>query len=77
MADETVLMNQAAKEKNLAQLLTLNSSAKLLFEELSGKDFCLEDAAKILMEVYHIPHEQALGGAEVWIESMKQYSVIE
>ena len=77
IADETVLINQSEKQTNLARLLTLNASAKLLFERLSGREFILKDVADILIEVYSISMDEALNGAETWIESMKKYHVIE
>lgn len=76
-ADESVLINQANKQRNLAELLTLNSSARLLFDRLSRQEFAFEDVIRILMETYSISIEEASNGAEIWIESMKKHHVIE
>ena len=77
IADETVLINQTTEQRDFAHLLTLNSSAKLLFEKLSGKEFTQDDASNVLREAYGISEEKAWTGAKIWVKLMEEYKVIE
>ncbi|MBR4844792.1 MAG: PqqD family protein [Bacteroidaceae bacterium] len=77
IAGETIVVNQGMTNVNMTRIISLNSSARLLYEGLTGKEFSLEDAADILVETYGIGKEQALKDAKVWVESLQQCGVIE
>jgi len=77
IAGETIVVSQGKTNVNMTRIISLNASAKLLYERLSDKDFNIEDAARILAETYGISDEQALKDASAWIESLKKCSVIE
>lgn len=76
VAGETIVVNQGITGADLTRIISLNASARLLWEQLSGKDFSLEDAAKVLENTYGIDHEQAMTDAATWIESLKSCNVI-
>jgi hypothetical protein len=44
---------------------------------MSGKDFLLEDAAMVLVEIYGIDKKQALADAGKWVETLVKCGVIE
>ena len=77
VAGETIVVNQGTTGVDMTRIISLNASAKLLYEELQGKDFAVEDAAKILKDTYGIGHEQAMTDAAKWVESLRGCKVIE
>lgn len=77
VAGETIIVNQGTTGMDMTRIISLNSSAKMLYEHLLEKDFSVEDAANVLEEVYGIPHERAMNDANKWIEALKGCNVIE
>lgn len=77
IAGETIVVNQGVAGTDMTRIISLNTSARLLYEQLSGKEFTLEDAAKVLEDTYGIGHEQALADAEKWVKSLHNCNVIE
>lgn len=77
VAGETIVVNQGTTGVDMTRIISLNASAKLLYEELQGKDFAVEDAARILEKTYGIGHEQAMTDAAKWVESLRGCKVIE
>lgn len=76
IAGENVVINQGITEANLTSIISLNSSAKLLWEELTNQEFDLEQAAQVLVKTYAIDHEQALKDADNWIQALKKCNII-
>lgn len=56
---------------DLTRIISLNKSARRLYEQLSDKEFTLEDTAKVLTDTYGIDGQQALKDATVWVEALK------
>lgn len=77
IAGETIVVNQGVAGTDMTRIISLNASARLLYEQLSGKEFTLEDAAKVLEDTYGIGHEQALADADKWVKSLRNCNVIE
>ena len=77
IAGETIVVNQGKTGTDMTRIISLNASAKLLYEQLVGKEFALEDAAKVLVDTYSIGKEQALADAEKWVEALRKCGVIE
>ncbi len=77
VAGETIVVNQGVTGINMTRIISLNSSARLLYEHLYGKEFTMEDAAKFLSDTYGISDEQSLHDAELWVNSLKKCAVIE
>lgn len=77
IAGETIVVNQGVANVDTTRIISLNASARLLYQALTGKDFTLEDAAKVLTETYGICEEQALKDAKMWVEPLEQCGVIE
>lgn len=77
IAGETIVVNQGVTGTNMTRIISLNSSAKWLYEHLCGKEFTLEDAANFLSATYGISDEQSLSDAEFWVNSLKKCAVIE
>ena len=77
VAGETIVVNQGTTGMDMTRIISLNASAKLLYESLSEKVFTLEDAAAVLVSTYGISQEQALKDAQVWVEALQKCKVIE
>lgn len=77
IAGETIVVNQGLTGTDLTRIISLNASAKMLYEKLAGQEFSLEDAADVLVQTYGIGREQALKDADVWAESLKKCKIIE
>ena len=76
IAGETIVVNQGTTGTDMTRIISLNASAKLLYEQLLGKEFTLEDAAKVLVDTYAIDSEQALKDAEKWADALRKCGVI-
>ena len=77
VAGETIIVNQGVVGVDMTRIISLNSSAKLLFQELAGKEFELEDAAQVLIDHYGIAMEQALTDAAKWVDGLKSCGILE
>ena len=77
IAGETIVVNQGTTGMDMTRIISLNASAKLLYESLTEKEFTTEDAARILTTTYGIGHEQALKDAQGWVGSLRKCKVIE
>ena len=62
--------------ETITRIISLNTSARLLWNELSDKDFLIEDAAEILMEHYSVSEETAKKDATVWVDALKKCGII-
>ena len=76
IAGETIIVNQGTPDADLTRILSLNASARLLWEELSGKDFPAEEVSRLLADTYHIPMQQAQQDAARWITALKECNII-
>lgn len=76
VAGETIVVNQGVTATNLTRIISLNASARMLWEALQGKDFECKDAADLLVVQYGIDAVQAQKDALVWIESLKNCGII-
>ena len=77
IAGETIVVNQGTTGMDMTRIISLNASAKLLYESLAEKEFTTEDAAHILTTTYGIGHEQAFKDAQVWVDALMKCKVIE
>lgn len=77
VAGETIVVNQGVTGTDMTRIISLNTSAKLLYEQLQGKDFALEDAAKVLVETYGIGQEQAMTDAKKWMDALCNCGIAE
>ena len=77
IAGETIVVNQRTAGMDMTRIISLNASAKLLYESLAEKEFTTEDAAHILTTTYGIGQEQALKDSQVWVDALMKCKVIE
>lgn len=77
IAGEVIIVNQGTVGIDMTRIISLNDSARELYEHLVDKDFTIDDAAGVLVDIYEIPLLQAQRDAEVWIDALKKCGVIE
>lgn len=76
IAGENLVVEQGKQQSDMTKVISLNSSAVLLWNELKGRDFTLDDAAQVLVAQYGIPLEQARKDAEKWTEKLTECGVM-
>lgn len=76
VAGETIVVNQGAGEKDLTRIISLNASARMLWEALTDKEFTTDDATRLLVDTYGIETAQAEHDASVWVEALKKCDII-
>lgn len=77
IAGETIVVNQGTANVNMTRILSLNASAKLLYEQLSGREFTAEDAARVLSDTYGIGEEEALLDVRKWMDALIENGIAE
>lgn len=77
IATLTVVVNQGTSNINMTRLISLNKSARFLYEALADREFVVEDVARLLMERYGLGQEKALEDAQKWIDGVKECGLIE
>lgn len=68
-----IIVAEGPQHVNFNKMISLNYSAALLWENVVGKDFTVQDLAEIIGENYKVDEEQVLADvkdiAEKWIEN--------
>ena len=77
LAGEHVVVVPASEGAALTRILALNASALYLWEELQGRDFSPEEAARLLMARYDVAPDVACDDARQWIERLTDCGIIE
>ena len=77
IAGENVVILQGCGNSDMTQIITLNDSALLLWKELEGKNFGVEDAVAALCENYDVEETVAKSDAEAWIKRMQECGLVE
>ena len=76
IAGENLIVKQGESQADMTKVISLNNTALLLWKELQGNDFSLEDAAHVLIERYSIPKELALVDAQKWVDALDSCGVL-
>lgn len=77
IAGENVVILQGRGNADMTQIITLNDSALLLWNQLEGKDFDVEDAVSVLCENYDVEESLAKSDAEAWVKRMQECGLVE
>ena len=77
MAGETVVIMQGTAGSDMTRIISLNDSSLLLWNELQGKEFEVEDVANVLVDTYEIDAALAERDAKAWIERLRECNLIE
>ena len=74
---QNVVLAEGNNSESFGKMITLNSSATMLWEALRGKKFEVEDAADLLVEKYGIDRAQALADATYIVDLMAEKGLLE
>lgn len=77
IAGDSIIVKQGTRDVDFTHIISLNKSAKFLYEKFLGKDFTIEDVARLLESTFNISKERAENDARIWVESMIECQVIE
>lgn len=77
VAGESVVLLQVNGTADMTKVLALNSTSRLLWDELAGKEFTQEDVVKILTSNFEVDEELARKDAAAWIEQLTELGVFE
>ena len=68
---EHVVVGEGLAQVNFNKMLSLNASAAYLWNEVTGKEFTVEDLTNLLTEKYDVTAERAAEDAakvaEIWV----------
>ncbi len=77
IAGENVVVMQGSLGADMTRIISLNDSGAWLWQELSGKDFSVEDAAELLCCRYDVEPGTALKDARKWTDTLIGCKAIE
>ena len=77
IAGVPIIVKQGTREVDFTHVISLNKSAKFLYESFVGKDFTVEDVAYLLKSTFKLSSERAETDAKIWVDSMIECQVIE
>ena len=77
IAGEKVLIMQGQVGADMTKLVSFNSTAEWLWENLLDKDFTENDVPRLLADHYQIDYDIATKDARVWIEQLQLCKALE
>ncbi|MBQ4916899.1 MAG: PqqD family peptide modification chaperone [Muribaculaceae bacterium] len=77
IAGEVIAVNQGTSNIDITQIISLNSSAYVLYKEFADKKFTTQDVIDSLIRIYNITPVEATLGAQTWVDSMIKCHIIE
>ncbi|MBR4167712.1 MAG: PqqD family protein [Bacteroidales bacterium] len=73
LGEEFIVIGEGISQINFNKMISLNSTAAFLWENVEGKDFTVEDLTKLLTDNYEVEEERASADAAAiaakWIEA--------
>lgn len=77
MAGEHVIIKQGRFGADMTRVIALNATSLLLWQELQGRDFEVEDVAKVLTDNYEVEAATATADAAAWMEKLVEAGLAE
>ena len=77
IAGEKVLIMHGRAGADMTKLVSFNSTAEWLWNNLIDKEFTEDDVIRLLMEQYQIDSKTAMRDACVWIEQLLSCKALE
>jgi hypothetical protein len=76
VAGEHIVVMPGEMQTDLTRVIALNGSALLLYNALSGRDFELEDAVRVLTDEYDVSPDVARRDAQTLIDDMRKNNLL-
>ncbi len=77
VCNQKIVAAEGLENINFNKLLSLNSSAAFLWEEVEGKDFTVQDLADALVREYGIDGQLALTDSQRLLDSWRETGVLD
>ena len=77
MAGEHVIIKQGRFGADMTRVIALNATSLLLWQELQGRDFEVEDVVKELTDNYDVERQVALTDAIEWMAKLEEADLVE
>lgn len=76
VAGEHIVVMPGEMQTDLTRVIALNGSALLLYNALSGRDFELEDAVRVLTDEYDVSPDVARRDAQTLLDDMRKNNLL-
>lgn len=76
VSGENIIIRQLEDTVDMTQVVALNESAMLLYNELKDKDFTIEDIVQTLLAHYDTDEATARRDAEDWVAAMRKQNLM-
>ena len=76
VSGENIIIRQLEGTVDMTQVVALNESAILLYNELKDKDFTIEDIVQTLLAHYDTDEATARRDAEDWVAAMRKQNLM-
>ena len=77
VAGENLIIRQGVSHSDMTKIISLNSTALFLWEQLDGKEFTIDEASALLVEKFGIDKGQARADVKNWTNQMLAEGVME
>ena len=74
---EHVVTGEGLERENFNKIISLNSTAAYLFEQVKDKDFDIRMMADLLLEKYEVTEETALADSQKLADSWREAGLLE
>ena len=71
-AGENIILLQGKNSGDMTRVVAFNDSALLMWDNLQGKDFTIDDVVKVLLDNYDVEESVARADAENWVATLKE-----
>lgn len=72
VAGENIILLQGKNSGDMTRVVAFNDSALLMWDNLQGKDFTIDDVVKVLLDNYDVEESVARADAENWVATLNE-----
>jgi hypothetical protein len=76
VAGENIVIMPSDDAADMTKVVALNESSLLLYNQLKGREFSLDDAVQLLLDNYDVDEATARKDAEAWLADMRKHRLI-
>lgn len=76
VAGENIVIMPSDDAADMTKVVALNESSLLLYNQLKGREFSLDDAVQLLLDNYDVDEATARKDAEAWLADMRKHQLI-
>lgn len=76
VAGENIVIMPSDDAADMTKVVALNESSLLMYNQLKGREFALDDAVQLLLDNYDVDEASARKDAEAWLADMRKHRLI-